>query len=146
MVVITVTIPTEIGNRYHTEVRISRVTVQTSKSEAPLIKSSNVTLPSRGRRLRVATESPQRTFTSTPSIIFGYECCQRRSSAPCHAPYCGRSPNRDVAGGRALPRPHARWGRPYFQQGFWCNAPQNRPHWLWLVQVTSPLARCGKRA
>jgi len=44
----------------------------------------------------------------------------------------------------ALPRPHARWGRPYFQQGFWCNAPQNRPHWLWLVQVTSPLARCGK--
>src|SRR6202043_2331930 len=44
----------------------------------------------------------------------------------------------------ALSRPHARWGRPYFQQGFWCNAPQNRPHWLWLVQVTSPLARCGK--
>ncbi len=71
MVVITVTMPTEIGNRYRTEVRISRVTVQTSKSEAPLIKSSNVTLPSRGRRLRVATESPQRTFTSTPSIIFG---------------------------------------------------------------------------
>src|ERR1700726_2459712 len=44
----------------------------------------------------------------------------------------------------ALPRPHARWVRPYFQQGFWCNAPQNRPHWLCLVQVTSPLARCRK--
>jgi hypothetical protein len=44
MVVITVTIPTVIGNRYRTEVRISTVTVRTSKSEARLIKSSNVTL------------------------------------------------------------------------------------------------------
>jgi len=71
MVVVTVTIPTVIGNQYRTEVRISIVTVRTSKSEAPLIKSSNATSPSRGRRLRVAIELLQRTFTSMPSIIFG---------------------------------------------------------------------------
>jgi hypothetical protein len=49
----------------------SIVTVRTSKFEAPLIKSSNVTLPSLGRRRRVVNEWLQRTFTSTLSIIFG---------------------------------------------------------------------------
>src|SRR5712672_3152195 len=58
-------------NRYRTEVRPSIVTVRTSKFEAPLIKSSNVTLPSLGRRRRAAIEWLQRTFTSMLSIIFG---------------------------------------------------------------------------
>jgi hypothetical protein len=58
MVVITVTILTVIGNRYRSEVTISIVPDRTSRSEAPLIKSSNVTLPSRARRLRVATALP----------------------------------------------------------------------------------------
>ena len=71
MVVVTVTIPTVIGNQYRTEVRISIVTVRTSKSEARLIKSANVTLPSRGRLLRVAIELLQRTLTSMRSIISG---------------------------------------------------------------------------
>src|SRR5215831_19289622 len=67
---LTVIILTVIGNRYRTEIRPSIVTVRTSKFEVALIKSSNVTSPSRGRRLRVAIESPRRTFTSMPSIIF----------------------------------------------------------------------------
>jgi len=71
MVAITVTIPTVIGNRHRTEVRPSIATVRASKSEVPLIKSSNVTLPLRARCLRVTIESPRRTFTSMPSIIFG---------------------------------------------------------------------------
>ena len=70
MVAITVTIPTGIGNRYRTKVRPSIVTVRTSKSEVALIKSSNVTLPLRAS-LRVAIQSPWRTFTSMPTIIFG---------------------------------------------------------------------------
>jgi hypothetical protein len=71
MVAITVTMPTVADNRYRTEVRPSIVTVRTSKSEAILIKSSNVTLPSLGRRRRVAIESLQKTSTSMLSIIFG---------------------------------------------------------------------------
>src|SRR5271169_215006 len=71
MVAITVTIPTVIGNRYRAEVRPSTVMVRASKFGAPLIKSSNVTLPLRGKRIRVAIESPRRIFTSMPSIIFG---------------------------------------------------------------------------
>src|SRR6267378_8453107 len=50
MAAITVTIPTVPDNRYRTELRPSIVTVRTSKSVAPLIKSSNVTLPSLARR------------------------------------------------------------------------------------------------
>jgi hypothetical protein len=71
MAAITVAIPTVANNRYRTEVRPSIVTVRTSKSEATLIKSSNVTLPSLERRRRVAIESLQRTFTSTLSVIIG---------------------------------------------------------------------------
>jgi hypothetical protein len=62
--------PYVIGKRYRTEVRPSIVTVLTSKSEATLIKSLTVTSPLGGRRLQVAIASTQRTFTSTPSIIF----------------------------------------------------------------------------
>jgi hypothetical protein len=62
MVAITVTIPTVIGNIYRSEVTISRVTVRTSRSQAPLIRSSNVTLPSRGKRLRVAIAWPQNLY------------------------------------------------------------------------------------
>jgi hypothetical protein len=56
---ITATIRTVIGNRYRTEVRPSTVTVRTSKSEVPLIKSSNVTLPSEASTSddRVAAEN-----------------------------------------------------------------------------------------
>jgi hypothetical protein len=66
-----ITITTVADNKYRAEVRHSIVTVRTSKFEVPLIKSSNVTLPSLERRRRVVIEWLQRTFTSMQSIIFG---------------------------------------------------------------------------
>ena len=70
MVVITVTIPTVIGNRHRTEGRISIVTVRTSKSEPTLTKSSNVTLRSPERPRLVVIESRQRTFTKHAEHYF----------------------------------------------------------------------------
>src|SRR6266513_5648614 len=85
MVAIAVTVHTVIRKRYRTEVRPSIVTVLTSKSEATLIKSLNVTWPLGGRRLQVAIASTQRTLPARGALFSSDESCQRRSSAACHA-------------------------------------------------------------